>query len=106
MEAVMDKRFDTEAMMDRVGEIAQEIRQSDAYPAIIGGIAGGIAGALMAALIASRISSRPKAPNGSSSTARESRNSLPMRDLVQLLAVAAGLVKQAREWYHREKERK
>ena len=47
----MDDQFDTQAMIVRAKVVAQQIRRSDAYPALIGGIAGGIAGALMAVLI-------------------------------------------------------
>ncbi len=34
---------------ERIGNLAAEIRESEAYPALLGALAGGIAGALAAA---------------------------------------------------------
>ncbi len=99
----MEQRFDAEMMIERAREVGREIRQSEAYPAIIGGIAGGIAGALMATMIASRYAPRSEPSHQSPSAGR---GGLPARDMVALLGVAAGLVKQAREWYYQERGRK
>ena len=103
----MQERFDTEMMVERAREIAQDIRASEAYPAILGGIAGGIAGALMAALIASRVAPREPSPQPSPVGDRRGgeRAGFDIRQAVELLAVVAGLVKQAREWYSQERRR-
>jgi len=92
----MEDQFDTQAMLVRAKLVAQQIRQSDAYPALIGGVAGGIAGALMAALIAGRMSARrpPDAPH--EKTARQFDWSL--REVVQLATVGASLLKQIQAW--------
>ncbi len=97
----MQERFDSEAIIERAREIGQEIRRSEAYPAIIGGIAGGIAGALMATIIASRFA--PRSESRSSEASATVRGGMGARDLVALLGVMAGLVKQAREWYYQER---
>ncbi len=103
----MEEPFDTQALMDRISELSAEIRKSDAYPAIVGGIAGGVAGALMAALIAGRFASRRLAADGSSnhSPAKESRARWSPREMVELVTVVASLVRQARQWYL-QRERK
>lgn len=101
----MEQRFDAEMMIERAREVGREIRQSEAYPAIIGGIAGGIAGALMATMIASRYAPRSEL-SPSPLPSPKGRGGLPARDMVALLGVAAGLVKQAREWYYQERGRK
>lgn len=103
----MEEQFDAQALMDRISELTAEIRRSDAYPAIVGGIAGGIAGALMAVLIAGRFASRRLAAEGSAnaSSAKESRRRWSPREIVELATVVASLVKQARQWYlQREKK--
>ena len=103
----MKERLDTEMMVERAKEIAEEIRRSDAYPAIVGGIAGGIAGALVAALIASRLASHAESPPApaSENRAQSARAGFDLRQAVELLAVVAGLAKQAREWYAQERKR-
>ena len=92
----MEEQLDTQAMLERAKLVAQQIRQSEAYPALIGGIAGGIAGALMAALIAGRIA----APRGEDKPReKESRKSnWSLRELVQLATVVASLAKQVQAW--------
>ena len=104
----MEERFDTERLVARARELGRALRHSDAYPAIIGGIAGGIAGALMAVLVASRFAPRAE-PAPESSPAGDRRAGAPagldVRQIVQLLAVVAGLIKQAREWYYQERKR-
>jgi hypothetical protein len=99
----MEQRFDSEAMISRARELGGAIRESDAYPAIIGGIAGGIAGALMAAIVVSRYA--PRSDSQPSSQPSSSKSGIAPRDMVQLLGVIAGLVKQVREWYHQEKRK-
>ncbi len=101
----MEDRFDSQLMIERAREIGREIRQSDAFPAIIGGIAGGIAGALMATIIVSRYTSRTE-PESSPPSSSSRKGGIAARDMVQLLGVVAGLVKQAREWYYQERGRK
>jgi hypothetical protein len=96
----MDEQFDTEAFMMRVGEVAKEVRRSEAYPAIVGAIAGGIAGALVAAIIAGRGSARREELG-----AKESGGGWSPRDIVQLVAVVAALARQVQAWL-KEQERK
>ncbi len=92
----MQQQFDGRALIERASEAAREIRKSDAYPALVGGIAGGIAGALMAAIIAGRVTSR--SADSESSGAKASRGGWSVRDLVQLLTIAATLAKQVQVW--------
>jgi len=98
----MPERFDAEMMIERTREIAQDIRKSEAFPAILGGIAGGIAGALMAALISSRFAARNEPPAASERPAV--RTGFEIRQAVELFAVVAGLIKQARKWYYEERK--
>lgn len=98
----MEQRFDSEAMVERARELGRTIRKSEAYPAIIGGIAGGIAGALMATIIASRFAPRPESQSTLESSSK-AKGGIAAREMVQLLGVIAGLVKQAREWYYQER---
>ena len=100
----MQERFDTEEMIERARTLARQVRASEAYPAIIGGIAGGIAGALIAAMIASR-SARSSEPAEESRAPRASRPGFDARSLVELVTVLAGLLKQVREWYSQERKR-
>ena len=93
----MDDQFDTQTMIVRAKVVAQQIRRSDAYPALIGGIAGGIAGALMAALIAGRVVPRrgEDAPRE-----KESRKvEWSLREVAQLATVLTPLMKQIQMWY-------
>ena len=104
----MEQRFNSEMMVARARGLAKEIRQSEAYPAVLGAVAGGIAGALMAALIASQFAPRAEPspqPSPVDDRRERARAGFAVRDAVQLLAVVAGLIKQAREWYARERER-
>ena len=99
----MEKQFDTQAVMERAIQVAKELRKSDAYPAIIGGIAGGLAGTLMAVLIAGR---RPSAR--SSAPAEEiskSSKGIPIREVMQVVPVILSLVKQVQEWTKRQNEK-
>ena len=92
----MDDQFDTQALRVRAQLVAQRIRRSDAYPALIGGIAGGIAGALMAALIAGRIAARRAEDTPRGKEGRRFEWSL--REGVQFATVLASLMKQIQAW--------
>jgi hypothetical protein len=99
----MQQQFDSRELMARAGEVAREIRKSDAYPALIGGIAGGVVGALIAAIIARRVSSH--SANSTPSSAKEPRGSWALKDVVQLLTVVATLARQVQAWM-KEQEQK
>jgi glycerol uptake facilitator-like aquaporin len=91
----MNDQLDTQALL-RAQLVAQQIRKSDLFPALIGGVAGGIAGALMAVIIAGRITTRRE-----DNPPREKESRKPdwsARDLMQLAAVVASLVKQIQAW--------
>ena len=99
----MQQQFDSRELMARAGEVAKEIRKSDTYPALVGGLAGGLAGALIAAIIAGRASSR--ATEAAPSTAKDGRGGWALRDVMQLLTVGATLAKQVQAWM-KEQEKK
>jgi hypothetical protein len=92
----MDDQFDTQALLVRAQLVAQRMRRSDAYPALIGGMAGGIAGALMAALIAGRIAARRAEDTPRGKEGRRFEWSL--REVVQFATVLASLMKQLQAW--------
>ncbi|MCX7837832.1 MAG: hypothetical protein N2559_00010 [Anaerolineae bacterium] len=100
----MQKQLDVQTIVTRVQLVTRTLRQSEAYPAILGGVAGGIAGALMAVLIAGRIARRDTtreadASRESSPTTKEKpRFDLSVRELVQLVTILASLVKQIQAW--------
>jgi hypothetical protein len=99
----MEKQFDTQAVMERAIQVAKELRKSDAYPAIIGGIAGGIAGTLMAVLIAGR---RPSAgPSAPEEETSKSSKAISVREVMQLVPVIMSLVKQVQEWTQKQNEK-
>ena len=100
----MQQHIATSEMLARVGEVAKEIRKSEAYPALIGGIAGGVAGALIAAVIAGRATSR--SGDSASNGAKESRGGWNIRDLVQLLTITMTLAKQVQAWMKEEEKSK
>ncbi len=103
----MEEPFDSQAMIERAGELARVVRKSDVYPALIGGVAGGVAGALMAVIIAGRMSSRRAIVEEAVQESKKDRNEgWSMRELVQLATIAASLAKQAQEWYASRKEEK
>jgi hypothetical protein len=97
---MMEEPFDVEILAKRVRLVASEIRKSDLYPALIGGIAGGIAGALIAAVIARGVSARQTegAPISRNSAASTSRG-WSLREAAELMAIIAPLAKQAQAWY-------
>lgn len=98
----MQQQFDSRELMARAGEVAKEIRKSDAYPALIGGIAGGVAGALIAAIVAGRVASH--AADSSPSGAKETRGGWALKDAVQLLTVVATLARQVQAWMKEQKK--
>lgn len=94
--------MDPQVVLARVGELAKEIRKSEAYPALLGGIAGGIAGGLMAALIAGRVASSRSGVAGVVDSLKKeaaSGGGWSMREAVQLVTVIAGLAKQVQTMY-------
>ncbi|MCI0478386.1 MAG: hypothetical protein L0Y55_19260 [Anaerolineales bacterium] len=99
----MEEQFDTQALMTRAQLVAREIRKSDAFPALIGGIAGGIAGALMAVIIAGRIAAprEPIAPREKASP----KFDWSVRELMQLATVVAPLLKQIQAWSKEQRGR-
>lgn len=100
----MQRQLDVSQVLARVQLVARTVRQSQAYPALIGGIAGGIAGALMAVLIAGRIAGQntpraPSAPREQFSTPQAKlRFDLSVREAIQLVTIVASLVKQIQAW--------
>jgi hypothetical protein len=92
----MQQHIDAPEMLARVGEVAKELRNSEAYPALVGGVAGGIAGALIAAIIAGRAIRR--GGGSTSNGAKEAGGGWNIRDLVQLLTIAVTLAKQVQAW--------
>jgi hypothetical protein len=101
-----EQQFDAQALMARATVLAQEVRKSEAYPALIGGIAGGIAGGLIAALIAGRVASSRGggASFETNSVKKESGGGWNVRDLVQLTTVVAALARQVQAWYQEQKQ--
>lgn len=95
-----------EEMLARVNEVIKEIRQSDAFPALIGGLAGGIAGALMAMLIASRATGRASAPTAPATPAatKEEKPGMSVQDVVQLATVVASLARQVQTFIQAQKK--
>ncbi len=94
--------MDPQVVLARISEMTKEIRKSEAYPALLGGIAGGIAGGLMAALIAGRVaSSRNVVADAVDNLKKEavSGRGWSMKEAVQLATVIAGLVKQVQIMY-------
>ncbi len=98
----MEEQFDAQQLLIRVSQVARELRKSDAFPAIVGGIAGGIAGALMAGIIAGRVASRTS--DGAEHSAKTSRGGWSAKDLAQLIGVLVPLVKQAQQFFKEQKK--
>jgi hypothetical protein len=99
----MQQQFDGRELVARAGEVAREIRKSDAYPALIGGLAGGLTGALIAAIVAGRATSRNS--EAALRASKEARSGWALRDVMQLLTVGATLAKQVQSWM-KEQEKK
>ncbi len=107
----MEQQPDAQQVLQRVGEVAQAIRKSEAFPALVGGLVGGAVTALIAVLIASRALASRRAvaePAVEPAAARAAERppartawlaSWTLKDLAQLISVAAPLVKQATEVY-------
>ncbi len=98
----MEKQLDAHEMLARAGEVARALRQSDAFPAIIGGIAGGIAGALIAGIIAGQVASRSS--KSSESEPKHARGGWTAKDLAQLIGVLVPLAKQAQAFLKEQKK--
>jgi hypothetical protein len=99
----MQDPFDPQAMMERAGTLARVIRESEAYPALIGGVAGGVAGALMAVIIAGRMTSSRRAAVDETVSKSDGGGGWSLREVVQLATVVASLAKQAQAWYQEQK---
>ena len=97
---MMEERMDAQELMNRAGDVLAELKKSDAYPAVIGGIAGGLAGALMAVIIAGRAPSRPveKTVAAQPQAPAQASSGFSFRDLSQLITVLVPLVKQVQVW--------
>lgn len=93
----MENQFDTQTALERTRQVAQALRQSDIYPAVIGGIAGGLAGTLMALLIAGR----KTAPASAAPEATPAAKGISAREVVQLIPILVALVKQVQGWTHK-----
>lgn len=93
--------MDPQVLMERATELFKEIRKSEAYPALLGGIAGGIAGGLMAALIAGRATSSRNVATETVDRIKKASagGGWSMREAVQLATVIAGLAKQVQAMY-------
>ncbi len=98
------KEFDARAVMGRVNEVAKELRKSEAYPAIVGGLAGGIAGAMIAAIIAGRKSSPRQVTATVEAPSPKSGINMSLKDLMQLATVVTSLAKQVQEWTKKEEK--
>ncbi len=95
-----EQQLDPRAVLGRAGELVRYVRESEAYPLVVGGIAGGIAGALMAVLVAGRVASASrKEVTEEAATAAKKSEGWSLREVVQLATIAATLAKQAQEWY-------
>ena len=97
-----EQQFDAQALMRRVTEVAKELRKSEAYPAIVGGVAGGVAGALIAAMIAGRRSASPSQVAAPMAAAAKSGIKLSLKDVMQLVTVVAALAKQVQDWTQKQ----
>jgi hypothetical protein len=81
-------------------QFVKEVRQSEMYPALVGGIAGGLAGALMAVIVAALFSRGRAAPAEPSEpkAIRAAGPSWSLRDIVDLIAVGMSLARQVQDW--------
>ncbi len=88
-----------EAMPERLGEVMRTVRESEAYPAILGAVAGGVAGALIATVIAGRVAaSRSKEAVREVAGEKEESKGWSLREIVQLATIAATLIRQIQAW--------
>jgi hypothetical protein len=91
----MEQSTESQAWLARVNTAATELRKSEAYPAIVGGVAGGIAGALMAVIIAGALAPRQRnVPVEANVVAQPGKPPFAVRDLIQLITIGATLIKQ------------
>lgn len=108
------QQFDTDALMGRVGVLADRLRSSNAYPAIVAGLMGAAAGALMATLIASRVSRRalPRSVEktveqiAEKQAGKESGPGWTAREIVQMATIGVTLLKQVQDWYAQRQQDK
>ncbi len=102
----MENQFDVQTLAVGANEVAQRVRRSEAYPALLGAVAGGIAGALMAALIARRAAAPMRAPaEDERGAGRKSwLSTWTPKDVLQLLTIGIGLAKQAQAWRQRQRK--
>ena len=98
----MQQQLDSPELLARAGEVAKEIRKSEAFPALMGAIAGGVAGALIAAIIAGRVSSRRA--DSAPGAATQAPGGWALRDVMQLLTVVATLARQVQTWMKEQKQ--
>ncbi len=101
------QQFDSDAFMGRVSVLADRVRSSNAYPALVAGLAGAVAGAIVATLIASRVSRRalPRSVEktveqvAEKKTEKESGKGWTAREIVQMATIGVTLLKQVQDWY-------
>ncbi|MBI5030757.1 MAG: hypothetical protein HZB51_09535 [Chloroflexi bacterium] len=101
---MQEREFNTQGLTTRVSEVAKELRKSEAYPAIVGGVAGGIAGAMMAAIIAGRKASVRPQVDATIEASPRSRFNVSVKDMMQLMTVVAALAKQVQSWKKKQEE--
>lgn len=98
----MQKQLAVQELATRAQRVARTLRQSEAYPALVGGIAGGIAGALMAVLIAGRLArqtaSRKLSTPQVAAAQEKPRFDLSVREAIQLVTLLASLARQLQIW--------
>ncbi len=110
------QQFDSDAFMGRVSVLADRVRSSNAYPALIAGLAGAAAGAIMATLIASRVSRRAlprsvekaveQVAEKKSEKEKEAGQGWTAREIVQLATIGVTLLRQAQDWYAQRQQNK
>ncbi len=106
------QQFDRDAFVGRVNVLADRVRSSNAYPALVAGLAGAAAGAIMATLIASRVSRRalPRSVEkaveqvAEKKWEKDSGQGWTAREIVQLATIGVTLLKQVQDWYARRQQ--
>lgn len=106
------QQLDNNSFMERVGVLADSVRGSSAYPAIVAGVAGAAAGALMATLIASRVSRRSvprhleKKIQEAGAAAQQAGQGWTAREIVELATIGVTLLRQVQDWYAQRQQAK
>ncbi len=108
------QQFESDALIGRVGVLAERVRSSNAYPAIVAGLTGAAAGALMATLIASRVTRRamPRPVDekveeiAEKQAGKKSGQGWTAREIVQLATIGAALLRQVQDWYTQRQQDK